>query len=346
MTRKTPRTVLCVSVLFALLMTTSVWAQRQEPRVVAVIENDSMYQVLPPDAIPAIHEPEFVSGTEADAQMRDSEPVLGLVLNNEARAYSLWQLDAHEIVNDVFGETAVAVTWCPLCHTAIVYLRNIGDKTYSFIVSGRLWRNSLVMMDRETKSHWSHVSGEALLGKLKGATLKAIPAMQTTWKSWKTRHPETKVLKKKREITSSRYERYFNDPNRTGIFRTSDLQERLPPKELVYGIALGPHAVAITEAVMDSANTVHYDLGTTLVVMVRAEDGVRSWIAMARKRNLSFNAGDNGTYVDDETGSTWELTEGQCLKGALNGVKLKELNVTIAYWFAWSTYYPNTETID
>jgi hypothetical protein len=86
-------------------------AERPEPQVVATIGGDEVYQVLPVGAIPAIDEPEFVSGVEADRQMRPKEPVLGVVVDGEARAYSLWQLDAHEIVNDEIAGTAIAATW-------------------------------------------------------------------------------------------------------------------------------------------------------------------------------------------------------------------------------------------
>lgn len=86
-------------------------AERPEPQVVATIGGDDVYQVLPVGAIPAIDEPEFVSGAEADRQMRPKEPVLGVVVDGEARAYSLWQLDAHEIVNDEIAGTAIAATW-------------------------------------------------------------------------------------------------------------------------------------------------------------------------------------------------------------------------------------------
>jgi hypothetical protein len=60
---------------------------------------------------PQVVEPEFVSGAEADRQMRPKEPVLGVVVDGEARAYSLWQLDAHEIVNDEIAGSAIAATW-------------------------------------------------------------------------------------------------------------------------------------------------------------------------------------------------------------------------------------------
>jgi hypothetical protein len=81
------------------------------PEVVATIGGEEVYQLLPVGAIPAIDDPEFVSGADAELQMRAQEPVLGVVIGGEARAYSLWQLDAHEIVNDEIAGRAIAATW-------------------------------------------------------------------------------------------------------------------------------------------------------------------------------------------------------------------------------------------
>jgi len=85
--------------------------QRPKPKVVATVDGEPIYQVLPLGAIPAIENPVFVTGKEAAAQMRAEEPVIGVVLDGEAHAYSLWQLDAHEIVNDTIAGTAIAATW-------------------------------------------------------------------------------------------------------------------------------------------------------------------------------------------------------------------------------------------
>ena len=68
-------------------------------------------QVLPRDAISAIDDPRFESVAEADRYLADNELMIGLVGDTEQRAYSTWQLEAHEIVNDVFEGRPVAVTW-------------------------------------------------------------------------------------------------------------------------------------------------------------------------------------------------------------------------------------------
>lgn len=106
-----------VTLLLAAVAALTLWqpdaasAQRPEPTVFGVFEADTMYTVLPPDAIPAIREPEYVSGQAARAQMSPDEPVIGVALGDEAVCWSTWHLDRHEIVNDHAGGRAIAATW-------------------------------------------------------------------------------------------------------------------------------------------------------------------------------------------------------------------------------------------
>ena len=93
-------------------------AQRPKPETYATFQGDTMYTVLPPNTIPAIFEPEFLSGEVAAAQMSTNEPVIGVVLGDVARAYSMWHLDAHEIVNDTIDGKAIAVTWARIRRVA------------------------------------------------------------------------------------------------------------------------------------------------------------------------------------------------------------------------------------
>lgn len=102
---------LLVSVLIALASLATADESRKEPPTVAVIDGDPIYKVIEPGVIPAIENPTFITGKAADAQMKPGEPVMGIVIDGEAHAYSLWQLDAHEIVNDEIKGTAFAATW-------------------------------------------------------------------------------------------------------------------------------------------------------------------------------------------------------------------------------------------
>ncbi len=100
--------ILTAAILFAAIATAD---ERPEPEVHGVFDGDPMYTLLPPDAIPAIRDPEYVIGEAAAAQMSPDEPVIGLARNGDAVCWSAWQLDHHEIVNDHIDGTAIAATW-------------------------------------------------------------------------------------------------------------------------------------------------------------------------------------------------------------------------------------------
>ena len=226
----------------------------------------------------------------------------------------------------------------------MVYVRRVDKQPLTLIVSGRLWRNGLVMQDLETRSYWSHITGVGLLGRHKGRSLSTIPVVQTTWSDWHRTHPETKLLKKSREIRSSAYEAYFKDPARFGLFRTEWLRDQMPGKELVHGIADGPHSLAVPDKKIRKGDLLWANLGERGVLVIRTLDsGVRAYLAATATR---LQAGPvPGEYADKETGSIWDLNRGICVSGRRKGEHLEALRVTAAFWFAWSTFYQNTRIV-
>ncbi len=207
-----------------------------------------------------------------------------------------------------------------------------------------LWRNSLVMMDEETGSLWSHVVGEALQGPLKGKVLKTLPAVQTSWAEWLKQHPDTKVLKKDKEIRSSSYQKYFENPNRLGLFRTLYLKDKMPGKTLIYGISMGVHQMAVLDSVLKMGKPLQAKLGDTGIVILKSMDGgVRVYL---NEQFTFVKQKDSNSYNDLGTSSVWDLEQGICINGQLKGTKLEAVSVTVAYWFTWSTYFPNTAVLD
>ena len=85
--------------------------ERPKPKVAFVVDGDPVMKLLPKDAIASVDEPVMVPVSEGDKFMRDEEMVLGVFADGQARAYSTWHLDHHEIVNDRLGETPIAATW-------------------------------------------------------------------------------------------------------------------------------------------------------------------------------------------------------------------------------------------
>jgi len=229
----------------------------------------------------------------------------------------------------------------------VVYARQVKSRTLTFLVSGKLWRNSLVMEDAQTHSTWSHVLGKALMGPLKGAQLRIIPSVQTTWGPWVAAHPHTLLVKKGKDITSSPYQSYFDDPKRTGLFRAHWLVNRLPGKKLIYGLHVGPHAAAVTEEALATPSLVRLKLGTTGVVVVRGTDGgVRAYELSTGDTGLRLEHEPTRLVAHDDSGRRWSLEDGRCLAGPCDGRTLRELPVEVSYWFAWSGFFPNTQVVD
>jgi hypothetical protein len=219
--------------------------------------------------------------------------------------------------------------------------------TYTFEVSGRLWRNSLVMMDRETGTSWSQLTGRAIDGAHRGAQLEKLEAVQTTWKRWRSAHPDTRVLKKEEEIVGSPYQKYFDDPERMGLFRAHWLTKRMPGKTLVLGLAAGSHSVAVTADALEAAGLIEAELGDLPVVLSRGSDGgVRAFSTQVDGKPIELVRGVETGMVTDSGGSTWNLATGRCIAGPRYGARLEPVAVTPVYWFAWSSFFPNTQVID
>jgi hypothetical protein len=116
------------------------------------VELSSRQQGCPArDCIPSIDSPKFVAATEASF-LADDDIVVTISYKGEHRAYPTKILDHHEIVNDTIGGDPIAITWCPLCGSAVGIDRRVGDQVTEFGVSGVLYNSDLVLYDRKTET--------------------------------------------------------------------------------------------------------------------------------------------------------------------------------------------------
>lgn len=149
--------------------------------------------VIPRDRIPAVDDPVFVP-IDAEMELVDREPVIGLEIDGAARAYPLRIMIWHEIVNDMVGGVPVAVTYCPLCNTAIVFDATVDGQVLDFGTTGKLRFSDLVMYDRQTESWWQQFSGRGLVGEYTGRALEIVPSRLMSWGEFKAEHPDGTVL--------------------------------------------------------------------------------------------------------------------------------------------------------
>jgi hypothetical protein len=165
----------------------------------------------PKDGIPAIDAPEF-HPVRNEGELSGREPVLTYAPDDApARAYPIRYLMWHEIVNDVVAGRPVAVTFCPLCNTGMVFDATIDGVPHTFGVSGKLRHSDMIMYDRQTESWWQQATAMAIVGEQTGTRLTQLPAWMESWDSFRADHPDGLVMsapKAPRRYGSNPYARY------------------------------------------------------------------------------------------------------------------------------------------
>ena len=303
----------------------------------------------PPDGIPSIDDPKFISVQEVGKFLEDSDFVLGLNINGDIRAYPLQILVWHEIVNDNVGGIPVAVTYCPLCFTNQVFNRSLddGQKVVEFGTSGKLYNSNLVMYDRTSKSLWSQAMAEGIVGKYAGTKLERVPFDVAYWKEWKQLYPESKILS--RNTGSNRpygvdpYGDYYT--NSDVLFPVSNKDNRLGLKEIVIGFenkgqykAYKLQEIENKKVINDQVNGKPIALFSLHPFMVRAYDR----IVEDGELTLEFEYdADNNRIIDKQTGSEWNF-EGMAINGQMKGKQLTRLPYDEGFWFEWIAFHPKT----
>lgn len=270
------------------------------------------------DCIPSIDQPKFESAEEADKWLEDEDVVFALEYEGVKRAYPQRILNWHEIVNDhvkLSGDKNVAsedfyfaVTFCPLCGSALTFDRTVGGQVLEFGVSGKLHNNDLVMYDRQSESLWQQITGEAIVGKMFGKKLRAIPMDTLRWSGWRSENPDTVVLS--RETGFSRdYNRYpygsYEEDTRVNFPVEGGVDDTVHPKAVVFGVEVNNSFKAYTQEALEEDS-----------------DGV-----------IRDNVGDAELEVTYRNG---ELS-------VINLKTREELAPVRLFWFAWKAFHPETE---
>ena len=315
----------------------------------------------PKDGIPAIDNPQFISSAAADDWLADLEPVIVLQQNGDTRIYPLQILTHHEIVNDVIGGRPVAVTFCPLCNTAIVFDATVDGMALDFGTTGRLRFSNLLMYDRQTESWWQQATGDAVIGELTGIRLTFLPATIIGWSEARESFPEAQVLSREtgfnRDYGRNPYAGY-DDINRSPfLYDGPTTPGQLPPMARVTTVELNGEAVAYPNDVSEELRVVNDTAGgTDLVVfwqpgLASALDS--SDLATGRDvgangvfertldgQTLSFVAAGE-TITDEQTGSVWNIL-GEAISGEWAGQTLTPVVRVDHFWFSWAAFRPDT----
>lgn len=318
-----------------------------------------------PDGIPSIDRPQFDGVEQAQTWLHPNEPVVLVERNGDARAYPLQILMWHEIVNDEVGGVPLAVTFCPLCNTAITLERSANDQVLEFGVSGLLRRSDLIMYDRQTTTLWQQITGEAIVGELAPSRLAFVPSAIVSFDSFADAHPTGRVLNRdtghRRAYGSNPYVGYDEIGSST-LFPVREFGDRrLDAKERVLTVEAGGETVAFPFTTLSQRIVAEAEVGETPVVafwqpgtlsplderFVVGSRNVGAAVAyrpLVDGRVLRFEARD-GRIVDTETRSTWDIL-GRAVSGPLRGRTLEPVVSANHFWFAWVVFKPETRIIE
>jgi hypothetical protein len=256
------------------------------------------------DCIPAIDKPKFVSMKQASF-LTPNDLVIVASYNNITKIYSRNMLESHEIVNDWFGSLPVAVTFCPLCGTAVAVVRMVDGQPTEFGVSGVLHNSDLVMYDRRTNSLWGQLTSRAIVGDKTGTQLRKISAQLMSWPQAQESYPQAKVLSTDTgydyNYLKPNYQKYYDSDK--VVFPVSSFDARANAKQVVYGISLEGKNIAFTQDFLEQNKSIDQPFNDVVIHIENKGNG-------------------NISAVNKESGEAVPITH--------------------SYWFAWYNFHPNT----
>lgn len=227
------------------------------------------------DGISSLDEPKFEP--IADISQPDSVQAIVLKEGSVAKVFPYNILTWHEIVNDTVDGVPVAVTFCPLCGSAIVYRRDLSRSVTTFGVSGWLYESNLIMYDRDTESLWQQSTGKAMAGEYFGEKLALVPFQLMTIGEVKEAYPAALVLSEDtgfiRDYSRNPYSGY--EESEDFVFSPSSVDERFHPKTIMVAFFVNEQAVAFPWLSIQDGQERVFALGQETVTLLKENGELR-----------------------------------------------------------------------
>ncbi|WP_179380280.1 DUF3179 domain-containing protein [Jannaschia marina] len=296
------------------------------------------------DGIPSLDNPAMIDAGAAD-YLRDEDLVFGVSINGDTRAYPLRIMGWHEMFNDVIGGVPVALAYCTLCGSGILFETQVPgfSEPLVFGSSGFLYRSNKLMFDRDSHTLWNQFTGRPVIGPFVGRdiALRQRPVVITTWAKWRAANPGTTVLSldtgHRRDYGAGVvYADYFASPDL--MFPARVDQAIHAQKDYVFAVRTTGAARAWPLGAFAERPVINDAIGATPLVLLGDPE---SRSARAYERGDRRFETRDGALVSG--GETWRLTEDALV--AADGTRLPRVAGHIAYWFAWNNYLGDLATV-
>ena len=268
--------------------------------------------------------------------------VIGVVVNNEAKAYPIQLIGYHHQVRDTFGSTPVMITYCTVCRTGRVFSPLVGGRPEKFRLVGMDHFNAM-FEDASTGSWWQQATGAAVAGPLKTEQLNELPSAQLTLAEWLKMHPDSKILQPD-TLYKKRYDNladYDDGKIEGGLEHRDSLSWK--PKSWVVGVRSGTSAKAYDWNDLVNRSLIQDTVGATPVLVLVDNDTAtyHVWNRQVDGQTLSFERVAGQQLLADNTGSQWDLS-GRCISGKLKDQQLQPVQAYQEFWHSWSHFHPAT----
>jgi hypothetical protein len=197
-----------------------------------------------------------------------------------------------------------------------------------------------------------------------------MPSLLVNWADFKSTFPEGDVLSRQagraRTYGANPYVGY-DTTDEPFLFRGPS-DPRLPAVERVVAVEIGSEVVAYPFSALETARVANDQIGGVPVavfwkpgtasaldaeqvaegrdvgsagVFDRRTDRLTGAPSLPAEPVLTFVAGGDGTFQDDQTGSSWSVT-GRATDGPLAGAEMAVVPHGNHFWFAWAAFRPDT----
>jgi len=223
----------------------------------------------------------------------------------------------------------------------------VNGRVLNFYLAG-INNQNFLMRDRETGSWWQQITGKAIYGPLRGASLDLVLSDELTFGEWRTEFPSGQVLAPVPKYVKEYDSNWEPDVAKLPVVISFPGVE-LKSRDVVVGLTVNGTARAYPWDSFAKQSPVLDRVNGTPLLLVLGPDGksFRIFISRVDGKDAEFflQGEDNGKHdwllIDTTTASQWNF-QGCATSGAAQGRCLEQVPALKDYWFDWRNYHPDT----
>ena len=284
-----------------------------------------------------------IMATVAANTVDTNKLVIGIALEEEAKAYPIEIIGYHHQVIDTVAGQQLMITYCTVCRTGRVFSPLVNGRVEKFRLVGMDHFNAM-FEDATTGSWWRQATGMAVAGQMKGKVLEEIASQQMSLAAWIRKYPNTLILQPD-TLFAKQYkdlEGFDEGTLKSGLEKRDSASWKF--KSWVVGVQVGGHAKAYDWNELVKQRVINDTFQNVALVLVLESDN-RSFHVWNRKveevlPEFTLEAASH-TLKDNVTGSVWNMS-GECVEGVLKGSRLTPVQAYQEFWHSWQSFHPGT----